>query len=137
MQRFKVITLIDITETKQYRKEQGRELERQQQQNFVMLLQVIGLRVNPLYRQGPVTTTVDLKNQQFGSAYRGKHSIWTFTFETEYDGGLAVGDQQEALLISDLHFVPVVDNLNETIQLVQVTFDTRDPILCNTLVYPD
>ena len=138
MQRFSILTLLDITETKQHRKEPGRELEWQQQQNFQMLLQVIGLRVNPLYRSGPTVDEVNLKDYHFGSSYKGTQQVWTFNFEIEYDGGFAdTLGRQEGLLVSDLHFVPMITDLTETVKLAIPMFDTQAGQYRNTLVYLD
>jgi len=138
MQRFSILTLLDITETKQHRKETGRELEWQQQQNFQMLLQVIGLRVNPLYRSGPIVDEVNLKEYHFGSEYKGRQQVWTFNFEIEYDGGFTDSlGREEGLLVSDLHFVPMIAGLTETVELVIPMFDTQAGQYRNTLVYID
>jgi hypothetical protein len=138
MQRFSILTLLDITETKQYRKELGREVEWQQQQNFQMLLQVIGLRVNPLYRTGPTVDEANLKDYQFGHAYKNNHRVWTFNFEIEYDGGFtdALG-REEGLLVEDLHFVPMIVGLTETVELAIPMFDTQAGQYRNTIVYLD
>ena len=136
MQRFSILTLFDITETKQHRKEPGRELEWQQQQNFQMLLQVIGLRVNPLYRSSPQVKEVNLKDYQFGSEYKGKQLVWEFTFEIEYDGGFTDAQGRgEGLLVNDLHFVPMITGLKETADLVVSMFDTQAGQYRNTMVY--
>jgi len=138
MQRFSILTLLDITETKQHRKEAGRELEWQQQQNFQMLLQVIGLRVNPLYRSGPTVDEVNLKEYHFGSDYKGRQQVWTFNFEIEYDGGFADAmGRQEGLLVDDLHFVPMIIGLKETAELAIPMFDTQAGQYRNTIVYLD
>lgn len=138
MQRFKVLTLLDITETQQHRKETGLELEWQQQQNFQMLLQVIGLRVNPLYRSSPLINEVNLKDYHFGSEYKGNHLVWDFAFEIEYDGGFedTLG-RQEGLLIELLHFVPMITGLTETAKLTVPMFNTQAGQYRNTLVYLD
>lgn len=138
MQRFSILTLFDITETKQHRKEPGREVEWQQQQNFQMLLQVIGLRVNPLYRSSPVVNEVNLKDYQFGSEYKGKQRVWTFNFEIEYDGGFTdpMG-REEGLLVELLHFVPMITGLTETVDIAIPMFDTQAGQYRNTLVYLD
>jgi hypothetical protein len=87
MQRFTLHTLFDITETRQYRKETGKEFPWQQQQNFVMLLQTIGMRVNPQYNTSPTVEEVNLTDYNFGSAYKGNHRVWTWEFYIVYDGG--------------------------------------------------
>ena len=136
MQNFTLLTLIDISENKQYSKEPGKEKQHHQQQNFVMLLQTIGLRVNPLYNNSPKVEEVNLKDYHFGSAYRGQHNLWTFNFSIEYDGGFTdkLG-RPEGLLLDDLHFVPVITGLDETIEMSLAVFDTQNTELRNTIVY--
>lgn len=114
---FKIITLIDITETGCNR---GPEtVEYSQQANFNTVVQTIGLRANPTpkwvkQRQGGIG------NLDFGSAYSGRHNYWEFVFEIEY-GLTNIED-----LIKDFNMVPVITSLNETIQLNTSVFDTSN-----------
>jgi len=136
MKRFSVMTLVDITETRQYRKEPDRELERQQQQNFVMLLQTIGMRVNPIYDQAPILRKLEATSYPFGSKYSGIHNVWTFTFNIEYDGGFTDEFGNEyGLLEKDLHLIPIVPELTETAELIPAVFDTKSLVNCNTVVF--
>ena len=136
MERFKIYTLIDITESKQNRKEPGKEIAWQQQQNFQMLLQTIGLRVNPVYHESPSVEFAELSNFNFGDHYKGSHRVWTFEFISEYDGALTDSfGRQEGLLIEDLHFVPVITDLTETATLNIPIFNSKDSDFKNILVY--
>ena len=137
MQRFKIETLLDITETKQYRKEPGKEFPWQQQQNFVMLLQTIGMRVNPQYNTAPQVDEVNLKDYHFGTSFKGIHNVWSWEFYIEYDGDFtdAVGNPI-GLLLQDLHFVPMITELTETVKLRMSMFDSRGIDSRNILVYP-
>lgn len=136
MKTFKVITLVDITETKQYRREPNKDLEREQQQNFQMLLQTIGMRVNPSYRRGPSNEILDLKHLFFGSEYNGSHRVWTFEFDTEYDEGFTDETNNEVgLLVNDLHYVPFTPDLTETVNIRVPVFDTQSGQYRNTIIY--
>jgi hypothetical protein len=138
MQKFTLQTLIDITQTNIFRHQPGEELTKNQQQNFAMLLQTIGLRANPIFDRRPRVDTVDVNTMFFGSAYRGQHRVWTFDFAIEYDGafqdrsGNACGE-----LIRDLHFVPIIDQLTETISIRLPVFDTSTQEYRNTVVYTE
>jgi hypothetical protein len=136
MRYFKVLTLVDITETKQYRKEQGKELEKDQQQNFVTLLQTIGIRVNPFYESGP--KLVDhITDQMFGTQHVKTTNVWQFEFGIEYEGGLTDSAGNPAgLLIDDLHLVPVITNLTESARLDPPIFDTKTNSNRNTVIVP-
>lgn len=135
MQEFTVHTLIDITETGKRRKELGFELEYQQQQNFIMMLQTIGMRVNPHYNFGPKIKTVDISNMGFGSEYSGEHKIWSFNFYIEFDSGFtdSRGDKT-GLLVEDLNFVPVICDLTETVKMKLCVFDTKSSQYRNTVI---
>ena len=135
MQRFIIQTLIDITETKQYRHQPGEELAKHQQQNFSVLLQTIGLRANPIFNQGPRVEEQDLRDFYFGSAYQGSHNVWTFTFDIEYLGAFSDQYSDMGLLTRDLHFVPIITGLNETINTKLAVFDTSSSDYRNTVVY--
>jgi hypothetical protein len=120
----------------QYRKEAGKEFPWQQQQNFVMLLQTIGMRVNPQYNAPPSVEEVNLKDYNFGTAYKGKHRVWTWEFFIEYDGGFTdVTGDPIGLLIKDLHFVPMIVDLTETVDFKLAMFDSQSTDLRNILVY--
>jgi len=138
MEKFTVITLIDITETKQYRKEPGRELEIQQQQNFLTLMQTIGMRVNPSYPRSPV---IDLNFKQqhvFGSKISMPQKVWKFDFYFVYYGGLTDSNGKPGgLLIDDLHLIPVISELTESITLDLAVFDTKSTEYKNTIIFPE
>jgi hypothetical protein len=138
MQTFTVHTLVDITETNQFRHQPGAELAKNQQQNFSMLLQTIGLRANPMFVRSPKVETCDLKTLFFGNFYTGSHKVWTFEFQIEYDGAfLDSTGNDTGLLIKDLHFVPVIDELTETIIFKLPVFDTDSMDYRNTVVYTE
>lgn len=135
MQRFTIQTLIDITQTKQFRHQPGEDLAKHQQQNFSVLLQTIGLRANPIFTSGPRIEERKLDDLTFGSAYNGIHKVWVFTFDIEYEGAFATAYSDHELLSTDLHFVPVITGLNETINTRLAVFDTTTSDFCNTVVY--
>jgi hypothetical protein len=136
MQSFTIHTLIDVTETRVFKHQLGSELAKLQQQNFMTLLQTIGLRANPAFTQGPNVEELDLKDLFFGSAYRGPHRVWTFKFDIEYDGAFVdeVGNEV-GLLSSNMHYVPIITDLTETIDLRLAVFDTSSSDFRNTVVY--
>lgn len=137
MKRFLVHTLVDITETKVYRHQDTNPLAKSQQQNFATLMQTIGLRVNPSYTSSPAYEETDLRQWHFGSNYKGTHKVWSFEFSIEYADGFKDETGNEAgLLIRDLHFVPVIADLTETINIRLPVFDTTSTDYRNTIIYP-
>jgi hypothetical protein len=115
--RFQLLTLIDITETKA--RKGDNPFEYMQQQNFLTCVQTISLRANPTIPQSSSVTTENLKNFKFGELYKGRHRVWSLTFEFEYD------NHSIELLTKDFDLVPVINNLNESIQMNVSAFLTN------------
>jgi hypothetical protein len=122
--RFKLHTLVDITETNARRGDEVFSVR--QQQNFLTVLQTIGLRVNPSYTRSPVTSEAIPKSLNLGTEYKGKHTIWTFEFDIEYEDAINVD-----MMITDFEHVPVITNLKETAQFETASFITRFPTINN------
>ena len=135
MKTITVMTLIDITETKQHRKELGKELAIMQQQNFLTLLQTISMRVNPSYDRSPRSEIVDCRNHTFGTELVGAQKCWIFDFQFDYEDGLrdSLG-RPHGLLVEDLHLVPVFDKLTESVSLEVPVFDTKTDRYRNTII---
>jgi hypothetical protein len=133
MQEFIIHTLVDISETIQLRKEPGREIEYQQQQNYLMLLQTISMRANPMQIKKPTVNTVLLKD--FGSQFSGKHRVWSMKFAIEYQDAYTDSTGNEiGALISDINFVPVSINLTETADIMPAMFNTTSGTDRNTVI---
>jgi hypothetical protein len=148
MKNFRLVTLVDITETGQYRRESGKELAYDQQQNFQILIQTIGLRVNPIYQSSPQPITVDIKDTiyglrlrptsypYFGKRYSGNQKVWVFDFSIEYDYGLTDSHGNDiGLLADDLHFVPIIPALTESVNFTVPVFNTKSFEYRNTLIF--
>jgi hypothetical protein len=136
MKEFIIQTLVDITETGQKRKEPGLEIDYGQHQNFTMLMQTIGMRVNPLYTGQPRVRSDNVDGYGFGSVYTGNHNIWTFKFSIEYaDGYTDAMGNSAGLLIDDLNFIPMIVQLTETAELDRALLDTKSPQYKNTIVF--
>jgi hypothetical protein len=134
MKEIVIKTLVDITGTKQYRKEQGKEIEYQQQQNLSMLMQTASMRANPVNIKQPTTELVKVDGN-FGTNHTGKHQVWTFKFDIEYDGAYTDGNGDDAgLLLDDLNFIPVTVGLDETADISPAMFNTRHDSDCNTII---
>jgi len=135
MQTIEIKTLIDITNTKVIRPNQGTQQELDQQRNFITLNQCVELRSIISYEQSPQTESLDIKSLGFGSNYKGKHKVWTFKFSPDRDNAYFDGQSNTVgTLIEDLHAVPVIKNLTETINIDKAIFDLKDPLLKNTII---
>lgn len=120
--RFKISTLVDITETNKRKDDNLKEYS--QQINFNTVLQTIGLRVN-LVPVSVHSSIIGLKT--FGKTYKGsKHRVWDFIFDVEYEGALDL-----TMLSSDFDLIPVVTDLDETAQNYNKIFRTTCPNECN------
>lgn len=136
MDQIEIQTLIDITRTKINRPSQGSELSANQQRNFTTLMQCIEIRSIVEFDQPPEIAQVqDIKKLGFGTDYKDKHTVWTFRFKTDRqsvyldDLGNPVGN-----LIEDLHEVPIIKNLTETVNIDKAIFDCKDQKYRNTVV---
>lgn len=133
MQSITVYTLFDITETgvirsykmdnlpfvtkdkKTITDEIGWRFARQQQSNLEVLLQVMSLRVqlHNIVMHG--VKNESLLKHCFNKKFSGKNNVWSLTFDVEQIDALSNNDNSIGALCSDCNHVPMLNNLNETI----------------------
>ena len=119
MARFQIITLVDITQTNPHRSETDQHLL-SQQANFNSLIQAIGLRSNVLWVHSPKE-----RNGALPRDIDGKAVYWTWTFDVERDDVFLRDGNSVALLIDDLYGVPVISNLNNSVDLDPACFISK------------
>jgi len=129
-----VKTLIDITQTNVVRISQGSELEMNQQRNFITLKQCIELRSIMDFDRGPIVENRDVKGLGFGSNFKGKHNVWTFYFTPDREDVYRDEFNNIGLLFEDIHAVPIIKNLTETINIDKAIFDIKDPQATNITI---
>lgn len=122
--KFNLYTLVDITETRARKGEEPKLMR--QQQNFLTVLQTIGLRVNPSYIESPKIIKETPNKLGLGSTYKTKQNVWEFSFDIEYEGALSV-----EMLTNDFNLIPVITNLNETVEFENATFITKNKDINN------
>lgn len=117
--RFKLFTVVDITETNARRTDDKKLYS--QQTNYNTILQTIGLRVNlnPVYCK---SHTENIDKLGLGSLVKGKQRYWEFVFEVEYEGALSL-----EMMINDFDLVPVITELDETVHNHNKVFRTTCP----------
>lgn len=94
---------------------------RNQQRNWESMIQLIGLRAQPVHLTDPVILDQrDLRDYRFSDLYSGHHRVWTFEFASEHAG---VFGQDFELLIDDVHNVPINVGLTETVSFPTPVFD--------------
>jgi len=121
MPRYQLITLVDITRTNPTRSETD-QYRLGQQANFNTLLQSIGLRSNVSWDTDPKELTGILPQP-----LNGKANHWVWLFEVERDDVFTKDGNPVGLLLEDLHGVPVVDQLNNSVELIPAVFQTQGP----------
>jgi hypothetical protein len=97
MFRYRIRTHIDITRTTPDRDSKD-ELALGQQSNFNSFLQGIGLRAN-------ISWDIDPQQQD---------EVWQWEFYVEQEDVFRHGDDPVALLVRDLHGIPIIGNLTNT-----------------------
>ena len=122
---YKLTTLVDITATGQYRNEQGRQKELNQQQNFDTILQTLGLRGNVYYTVKPTVIEATGKSQGFGVNKNVK--MWVFEWQMEIDYLFEKGGDPIHWLKHDFDLIPIIPNLDESIVLKRPMFATSGP----------
>ena len=118
--RFIIHTVVDITETNA-RRGQADKIKLDQQANFNTMIQTIGLRCNA----EPIRIDENIKDVSglgFGDSIKGKQRVWTFEFDNPYEGALTVD-----MLNDDFDLIPIINNLNETANINNSIFSTRNP----------
>jgi hypothetical protein len=134
MQIIEIQTLIDITDTKVVRLNQGTQLEHDQYRNFVTLKQCVEIRSIISYDTGPVMEVKDIKDMGFGTKYKGKHAVWTFRFSPDRTGVYSENGNDAYALLEDVNGVPVIQKLKETINIEQAIFELQNPSTKNTII---
>lgn len=123
--KFVLKTLLDITETGARKGDD--QFAYKQQQNFLTVLQTISLRANPKIKTS-VVEEISVAGLGFGTAFKGKHKVWTLEFEFE-------SDQQHNLemLNNDFNYVPVIVDLLETAKFENAAFVTQGSKTANII----
>lgn len=135
MDVIEIQTLVDITNTKVIRPNQGSQLAHDQNRNFMTLCQCVEIRSIIMYDSPPESKIVDVKDMGFGSDYKGKHRVWTFQFRPDRVGVYTSEDGNKiGCLLEDLDRVPIIKNLEETVNIDKAIFNCRDFNLKNIII---
>lgn len=109
------LTLVDITETGVTK---GQGQERDQQRNWESVLQVLGLKTQPVIVKNPVMFVAeDMANFDFGEFYQGLQNVWAFQFTGERKDFTDVKQLEE-----DFNEVPITMGLEETARFMLPVF---------------
>ncbi len=118
--RYRIYTLVDITNTKQYRIEGGKECARYQQQNFDTVIQTIGLRSNLEY-DTPPTVLIGVP-KDYGLDGSNLENIWMFEWFVEMEYIFLKDNDDVGFLKTDFDLVPYIPGLTETFKMSPAIF---------------
>jgi len=122
--RFKLYTLVDITETGARRGEDPKK--HRQQQNFLTVMQTIGIRVNPTYIKSPQIIKDVPSKFNLGSTFKSKQNIWEYAFDIDYEDALDI-----ETLVNDFDLIPIILDLDETAKFENAHFSTKNNTIRN------
>ena len=109
---YKLYTLVDITNTKQYQNSVENRQARSQQQNFDTVIQTIGMRANVDYTKPPEVTIDVPKKYNLDSAMLS--NIWVFEWRVEREFLFLDGEDDVGYLKQLFNLVPYIPGLTET-----------------------
>lgn len=113
---YRISTLVDITNTNARRGEDP--IAYRQNQNYLSVLQVIGMRTNIEFISLESHTR---SVKDFGSSYKGQQTVWEFTFNVEREGYFDLEQIKE-----DFDLVPFIPKLTETAKFENSLFHSKD-----------
>ena len=116
--RFRIQTLVDITETG-VRRQDNDKFAYKQEANFQTILQTIGMRVNIDSYISPSFKEINIGKLGFCDKYKGKQIVWTFEFVVTFEGALNID-----MLNKDFDVIPIILGLNETAKIEKALFRT-------------
>lgn len=119
MARYRITTLVDITRSNANRVESDL-IKIGQQANFNTILQTIGLRSNVTWVTDP-----KMENGTLPDPFQGKATYWQWEIDCEREQIFERDGDPVGLLTDDLHGVPVVADLKNTVDIDPAIFDTK------------
>lgn len=119
--KFELYTLIDITRTDARRGDNPSAYKKQQ--NYLTVLNTIGLRANPTINKHPQITK---DYPMFGTAYKNQQTVWKLDFDVEFEAATSVD-----MMKDDFDLIPIITSLDETAIIKDDVFLTRDKQYCN------
>ena len=125
LHRHRGFTLVDVTKTDVTKYTPELERMRNKQRNWETVVQVLGLRSQIMGIRQLKTETVDLSGYHFGDSYIGKHRIWTFEFEVEFENLYLLEHDPYGILKNDFSHTPITLDLDETAQPPMPLFYTN------------
>lgn len=129
--KYSVYTLIDITHSNITNSRSENIEGYNQQQNLNTLIQLIGLRSQPVHYNVEVKTEQDLVDYSFGNAFKGLHTVWKFDFASEHSDVYLKDNDPVYFLKKDCDGVAFTPYLTETVNFLNNTFETTNKEILN------
>jgi hypothetical protein len=124
LDNFTVYTLVDITNTETTDPDLFDTLEYNQYQNLNTILQVVGMRTQPIVISVIMEKSANLKNFKFGSQYSGKQNVWIIKFASEYKDAWLKENDPSFFLKKDIDGIAYISSLEETVKFDIDIFNT-------------
>ena len=121
--RYKLYTLVDITNTEQYRPTTENDNLRWKEQNFNTVLQTIGLRATISHYGKPIG--LEVKGSLIGFNTEDIIRVWRFDFETDREDLFQKDNDPVGLLKDDFNLVPYIQGLDELMDQKYAVFVTE------------
>jgi hypothetical protein len=135
METIQIKTLVDITNSGVRRPNQGTPKELDQHKNWTTLNQCIEIRSIIDYDDNPISEITDIKDLGFGSKFKGKQRVWTWLFRPDRTNIFEDETGRLGGLFSSIDQVPVIKNLDETVNIETAVFNVSDPACKNTIIH--
>lgn len=124
---YQIYTLIDITQTGKNRGRHDAGKEVDQQNNWMTFQNCAMLRTNMEFSQ--VTVKEDIVDQyMFGKQFDGKQKIWSVTATPDRPDAVTID-----MLKDDFDMIPMINQLDESINQHNDMFSTKNDETCNIL----
>ena len=92
LDKYTAYTLVDITDSNITNSRTSDIAGYNQQQNLNTLIQLIGLRSQPILYSITLLKTQDVVDYAFGNTFKGLHSVWKFEFASEHSNAYTKDD---------------------------------------------
>ena len=125
---FTAYTLVDCTDSGVTDPNNADTKGYNQSQNLNVLLQLTGLRAQPIVSSVLKREAQAMAYYSFGSGLTGTQTIWIVKFATEYKGAWANGADNTYHLVQDCQGVAVTTGLDDTATLSANAFNTTDAV---------
>ena len=132
MQKYTLYTLVDITNSGITNPNSKDILGYNQQQNLNTVIQLIGMRSQPINVSVSVKEAQDIVDLGFGNAFKGLHTVWKMEFNSEHTDVFNKNGNFVYFLETEFEGAVFTSGLAETVSFKQNLFSIFDDKIKNT-----